>query len=249
MSKKIAFCFLIYDIINHEELWNNFFKDVDCAKYNIYIHYKTNIDLKYFNKYKLSNCIETKWGDISLVKAQNLLLEEAVKDNDNQHFIFISNSCIPLKTFDRIILDENFSYFNMCPQEQCFPRCNKLLTSSNSSTPSNSSTLPSTSSNLPSKKHIQKSHQWCILNRKHTILLITETDYLNWFQNFGDEHCYITKLFTKDLTHEIINKVTTFVDWSSENLKNYSTISKEELNQLKNGECFFGRKFDKNCIL
>ena len=26
VMKKIAFCFLIYDIINHEELWNIFLK-------------------------------------------------------------------------------------------------------------------------------------------------------------------------------------------------------------------------------
>ena len=58
--KKIAFCFLIYDIINHEELWNIFFKDIDTNLYNIYIHYKNNKQLKYFEKYKLDNCIETK---------------------------------------------------------------------------------------------------------------------------------------------------------------------------------------------
>jgi hypothetical protein len=34
---KIAFCFLIYDIINHEDLWNIFFANVDNNKYNIYI--------------------------------------------------------------------------------------------------------------------------------------------------------------------------------------------------------------------
>ena len=38
--KKIAFCFLIYDTINQEEVWNNFFKGIDPKKYTIYIHYK-----------------------------------------------------------------------------------------------------------------------------------------------------------------------------------------------------------------
>ena len=82
-TKKIAFCFLIYDKINHEELWNNFLKNVDKNKYNIYIHYKTNKPLKYFEQYKLKNTVETKWCGESLVKAQNLLLEEAVKDKNN----------------------------------------------------------------------------------------------------------------------------------------------------------------------
>ena len=113
--KKIAFCFLIYDSINHEDLWYLFFKNVNKDKYNIYIHYKDNKPLKYFEEYKLSNCIETSYGDISLVLAQNLLLEEAIKDNNNEHFIFISNSCIPLKNFNYIynfLTKDNYGYYN-----------------------------------------------------------------------------------------------------------------------------------------
>ena len=52
--KKIAFCFLIYDTINHEDLWFLFFKNVNKDKYNIYIHYKDNKPLKYFEEYKLN---------------------------------------------------------------------------------------------------------------------------------------------------------------------------------------------------
>ena len=81
--KKIAFCFLIYDIINHEELWDLFFLNVNKDKYNIYIHYKKNVKLKYFEKYKLKNCIETKYYDVTLVLAQNLMLREAYKDVNN----------------------------------------------------------------------------------------------------------------------------------------------------------------------
>jgi len=81
--KKIAFLFLIYDIINLEELWRYFFLNVDKNKYTIYIHFKNNVSLKYFEQYKLKNCIETKYADISLVCAQNILLEESLKDKNN----------------------------------------------------------------------------------------------------------------------------------------------------------------------
>ena len=70
---KLAFCFLIYDIINHEELWNIFFNNIDISKYNIYIHYKYNKPLKYFEKYKLNNCIETKYENQTIPLAYNLL--------------------------------------------------------------------------------------------------------------------------------------------------------------------------------
>ena len=53
--KKIAFCFLINDVINHEELWYTFFKNIPQDKYNIYIHYKIDFPLKYFDIYKIDD--------------------------------------------------------------------------------------------------------------------------------------------------------------------------------------------------
>lgn len=84
--------------------------------------------LKYFEKYKLDNCIETKYADISLVKAQNLLIEASVNDNCT-HQILLTNSCIPLKSFDYIFgyLDINLSYFNKADDKTCFPRCNETI--------------------------------------------------------------------------------------------------------------------------
>ena len=85
--KKIGFCFLIYDIINCQELWNIFFKDIDKKKYGIYIHYKFNDELKYFDKYKIKNCIFTKYADISLTHAYNLLFKTAYLDNCDKFII------------------------------------------------------------------------------------------------------------------------------------------------------------------
>jgi hypothetical protein len=126
--KSIAFCFLIYDKINHEKLWHTFFENVDPRKYTIHIHFKHDHPLQYFEKYKLKYCVQTDYADISLVHAQNRLLESAIENkSENMHFIFLSNSCIPIKSFDFIYshLDDNFSYFNMCPIQQSFPRCNQ----------------------------------------------------------------------------------------------------------------------------
>ena len=64
---KIAFLFLIYDEIVHEDLWAKFFEGVDPSLYMIYIHYKNDKKLKHFEKYKLKNCVETEFADISLI--------------------------------------------------------------------------------------------------------------------------------------------------------------------------------------
>lgn len=239
--KKIAFLFLIYDIINHEDLWKTFFDKADKTQYNIYIHYKNNKSLKYFENYKLVNCIQTEYADISIVKAQTILLEEALKDENNQHFIFLSNSCIPLKSFQHVYdnLDISKSYFNISPQEQCFPNCNDLL-----------KTLD--------RKFIQKASQWCILNRKHSYTVINDKKYLDLYSKIysPDEIYFITTLFKNNLQNEIIStlnmadKATTFTNWegmnykfpSDKGLKNYNCISKEELFYLLNSKCFFWKK-------
>jgi hypothetical protein len=147
--KKIAFCFLIYDVINHEEMWYIFFKNIDPAKYSIYIHYKTNKPLKYFEKYKLTNCIETRYENETIPLAYNVLFRKAYEDQDNYKFMILSGACIPLKSFDYIynkLTADTYGYFNICPQSQCFPNCNYLL-------------------NVIDKKYIAKSHNWFILNR------------------------------------------------------------------------------------
>lgn len=237
--KKIAFCFLIYDKINHEDIWNIYFQNIDKNKYNIYIHYKYDKPSDYFENYKLKNCVETKWGDMSIIKAQNLLLEEALKDENNKHFIFLSNSCIPLKSFKHIYseLDENYSYFNYSPQKQCFPRCNQVL-------------------KHISKDQIQKSSQWSILNRKHTKIVTEDKRYITWFDYPGtipDEHCYITFLFYMDLREELVLLTDlngpTYIDWSRSFLRNFSSINETELLDITKTKSFFGRKFEQKCPL
>jgi len=245
---KIGFCFLIYDIINHEELWNYFFENVDTNQYNIYIHYKANIPLKYFEKYKLTHCIETKYRDVSLTHAHNLLFKKAYEDGCDK-MITLSQSCIPLKSFDRIyhfLTKDNFGHFNITPQTQCFPRCNSLLKYYN-------------------KDIIHKSSEWFILNRTlcECILNVDKTNIDNKYKDIDcpEEHFFITTIFYNQLQNEIVttpnlaNGATTFTNWqgmdykypSYNALKNYSSITEEELIYLMKSPCLFGRKFNPEC--
>ena len=204
--------------------------------------------MKYFEQYKIKNCIDTAYSSLSIVKAQNLLIQQALLDEQNTHIIFLSNSCIPLKSFYYIYnhLQEDKSYFNITPQSQCFPRCNKTL-------------------DFIDRKCIQKASQWCILSRDHALLMINDQHYLKWFDYTGtvpDEHCYITNIFYNNLQSEIIitnnlaEGATTFTNWEGMNykyaskneLKKYSRIDNDELYHLLESNCFFGRKFVKNSI-
>jgi hypothetical protein len=247
--KKIAFCFLIYDSFNHEEIWNIFFKNVDKEKYSIYIHYKFDKPLKYFNKYKLKNCIKTNYDDETIPLAYNILFREAYNDENNYKFIILSNSCIPFKSFTYIynkLTNNNYGYFNVCPKEQCFPNCNYLL-------------------NVIDHKFISKSHNWFILNRNLVLkLCFHNDDFLKTHYKTiyaPAEYFYYTFINILNLQNEVITTQnvatghTTFTNWQGMNykypsfrgLKNYFDISEEELIYILNSESLFGRKFTKQC--
>ena len=247
--KKIAFCFLIYDIINHEELWNLFFQNVDTNKYNIYIHYKSNKPLKYFEKYKLNNCIETEYATYTLSLAYNILFREAYQDIDNYKFIILSGACVPFKNFNFIynkLTMDNFGYFNICPQSQCFPMCNCLI-------------------NKIKTQLISKSHSWFILNRILVEQLCFDKDDIlkTYYFNIhaSEEYFYYTFIKILNLENNIIttlnssNDGTTFTNWKgtdykypcNNGLKNYAYITEDELYYLMNSKCLFGRKFNKEC--
>jgi len=244
---KIAFIFLIYNVINHEELWHMFFSNIDKSKYSIYIHYKYDERLEYLEEFKVAKNIPTKYADISIVKAQNYMLSEALKDKNNTHFIFLSGSCIPFKPFEYIYdkIEEPFSYFHIANPEECLPDCIAALT-------------------YIDMKYLNKASQWCILNRKHSELLVNNTEYLLWFKSAyaADELCYITYLsytYGDRLSEEIkatsYNSppeiATTFANWegmdykyaTDRELKNYIHITQAELLHLLKSPCFFGRKF------
>lgn len=110
---KIAFCFLTCKNLNNPVLWKHFFTNNE--KFNIYIHNKEEINDEY-GIYSIPNKIDTKWGDISLVKATMILFEEAFKNKENEYFLLLSESCIPLHNFNFIydkIINKNGSIINI----------------------------------------------------------------------------------------------------------------------------------------
>jgi len=260
--QKLAYLFLIYDSINHEELWSQYFREADSMQYNIYIHYKSQVPLKHFEKYKLPKCVPTKYADISIVLAQNMLLEQALKDAENTHFIFLSNSCIPVKSFSYVsnYLEKEFSYFNLSPEKHIAEHNRGI-------------TLGQYFSN------VKKASQWCILNRTAAELLVknlSEQELKRYFKNdnaIPDEYMYITYLMNsseakklKLFNYESTN-CPTFEFWNDKKymfnnsftsshpenwdrrLKTYHSISKQELAFLKAAPCLFARKFSAECDL
>jgi hypothetical protein len=248
MTKRLAFLFLIYDEIEHEELWHRWFSGVDPSKYVIYVHYKENKPLRYFDHCKLDTCIPTKYAHVSLVKAHNLLLRKALADPTVFKMINVSQACIPLKSFNHVyefLTCDTNSHFNEAPQTSCFPRCTPLLRKLD-------------------KSHVFKSSEWFILNRNHAHICTEKTELLKTFTTIyaPEEHYFITTIRVYDHTNmsctpNAAAEATTFINWadmnytwpSKEGLKNYTNILSEELHYLLRAPCLFGRKFRKGCTV
>lgn len=268
---KIAFMFLLVGKINHEDIWKNFFKYIPTEKYKIFLHPQNANEITdtFFKKCIIPDIIKVKWGYIWPGFMQ--LLKEALLDVDITHFVWLSDSCIPIKSFD-YIYNEMYNIkktkINKFFEEELvtygewtiFPRCDNLL---------NKGIL---------KKNIGKNHAWILLIRKHAELFIDSDnkEYLDKFNSVfaPEEHIPITffnEFYLDSFSNEIeyledsdMTNCVTFVSWkydsykyydknyfkfNQKDIKTFNFISKEELNYLIDTKAFFARKFDKDCVI
>jgi hypothetical protein len=239
---KIAFLFLIIDVIHNDKMWREFFKKAPNEEWSIYIHQKTNVDIGWFNEYKLKKTVYTKWGDISLVEAHNLLLETALEDANNDMFIIVSETCLPIRNFDYITkhLDINYSYFCMTtPEKYRYKSVSRYF----------------------KFDEFKKASQWCIINRKHALKLISiRHEIIEMFKKVfaADEHAYITTL-SNLYPQEIKDKMTTMANWNNDKKnkgyiklfpKSYILMDLTEYSKYVNTpSIYFIRKINKNCLL
>ena len=88
---KIAFLFLTID-----------------KKYSIYVHpkYSNKVSDSILKGNIIGDTVETKHG--FLVEAMIKLMNAGLKDKDNKFFVFVSDSCIPIKKFN-ILYEEVFT--------------------------------------------------------------------------------------------------------------------------------------------
>lgn len=98
---KIALMFLTRSDIHHCDIWKQFLSSHE-DKFNVYIHNKEPLTDPFFEKFIIPETCETHWGHISLVKSTLLLLKYALQDENNQRFILLSESTIPVHNFGYI---------------------------------------------------------------------------------------------------------------------------------------------------
>ncbi|KAK2453025.1 Core-2/I-branching beta-1,6-N-acetylglucosaminyltransferase family protein [Trifolium repens] len=210
---KVAFMFLTPGSLPFEKLWHTFFRGHE-GKFSVYVHASKEKPV-HVSPYFIGRDVHSEpvsWGKISMVEAERRLLANALLDPDNQHFVLLSDSCIPVRRFD-------FVY-------------NYLLLTSVSFIDSYVDTGPHGNGRyiehmLPEveKKDFRKGSQWFSMKRQHAIITMADSLYFNKFKHHcrpnmeGNRNCYSDEHYLPTFLNMldpggIANWSVTYVDWS-----------------------------------
>ncbi|XP_051114302.1 glycosyltransferase BC10-like [Andrographis paniculata] len=212
-TTKIAFLFLTPGALPFEMLWDKFFQGHE-GKFSVYVHASKDKPV-HFSRYFLDREIRSQkvvWGRISMVDAEKRLLANALLDPDNQHFVLLSDSCIPLRRFDYVynyLLYTNISFVDSFedPGPHGSGRYIEYM-------------LPEVE-----KKDFRKGAQWFTMKRQHAIIIMADSLYYRKFRDYcrpgmekgrncySDEH-YLPTFFHMLDPSGMANWSVTHVDWS-----------------------------------
>ncbi|XP_040942321.1 glycosyltransferase BC10 [Gossypium hirsutum] len=213
LVKNISFvdCQCKYvNVYGEERNSNNFGNE---GRFSVYIHASKEKPV-HVSPYFLNREIHSSpvtWGAFSMVDAERRLLAYALKDLDNQHFVLLSDSCIPLHNFDYVynyLMHANMSFID------CFvdpgPHGNGRYSTR---------MLPEVE-----EKDFRKGAQWFTMRRQHALLVMADSLYYSRFRDYcrpfadgknciADEH-YLPTFFNLVDPGGIANWSVTRVDWS-----------------------------------
>ncbi|XP_024966386.1 uncharacterized protein LOC112506509 [Cynara cardunculus var. scolymus] len=211
-NPKIAFMFLTPGLLPFETLWDKFFQGYD-GRFTVYVHASREQPAR-VSPYFVGRDIRSEkvaWGKISMVDAERRLLTNALEDPDNQQFVLLSDSCVPLHNFDYVynyLILTNVSFLDCFddPGPHGGGRYSEHM-------------LPEVE-----YKDFRKGSQWFTLKRQHAILVMADSLYYRKFRLYcrpgmDGIHCYPDEHYLPTLFHMvesggIANWSVTYVDWS-----------------------------------
>ncbi|XP_039051425.1 glycosyltransferase BC10-like isoform X3 [Hibiscus syriacus] len=211
-NSKIAFLYLTPGTLPFEPLWDKFFHGHE-SRFSVYVHASrekpVHISDHFIGRDIRSDSVA--WGKISMVDAERRLLAHALLDPDNQQFVLLSDSCVPLHNFDYVynyLMHTNVSFLD------CFVDLGPHGTGRYSE-----HMMPEIE-----KAAFRKGSQWFSLKRQHAIIVMADTLYYTNFRLYckphfegrncyADEH-YLPTFFNMIDPSGIANRSVTYVDWS-----------------------------------
>ncbi|KAI3955516.1 hypothetical protein MKW98_028461 [Papaver atlanticum] len=213
-TPKIAFMFLTPGTLPLEKLWDKFF-DGHEGRFSVYVHASEEKPV-HLSRYFVNRDIHSEkvvWGTNSMVDAERRLLGLAFQDPDNQHFVLLSDSCIPLHNFDYVynyLMDTNVSFIDSYEDHGPHGSAGRY----------SEPMLPEIE-----YKDFKKGSQWFTMKRQHVMIVLSDCLYYPKFRLYcrpgmeGDKNCYsdehyLPTFFSMMDPAGIANRSVTLTDWS-----------------------------------
>ncbi|TYH60810.1 hypothetical protein ES332_D07G005500v1 [Gossypium tomentosum] len=211
-NPKIAFLFLTPGTLHFEPLWDKFFRGHE-DRFSVYVHASREKPV-HTSHYFIGRDIHREtvvWGKFSMVDIERRLLARSLLDPDNQQFVLLSDSCVPLHNFDYVynyLMLTNVSFID------CFVDLGPHGTGRYSER-----MMPEVEKNA-----FRKGSQWFSMKRQHAIIVMADNLYYKKFKNYckphmdgrncySDEH-YLPTFFNMIDPSGVANRSVTYVDWS-----------------------------------
>jgi hypothetical protein len=238
----IAFCFLTYDVIVRYDIWNLFFKDIDVEKYRVFIHPKNHFhNGKYTFHYQIvkNKIITNRKDNIDIVRATLRLLKETFNScNKITHFVFLSQSCIPIYNFDKL-----YSLIKLFP--------NSVISSIDNNQKNRYMQLSDGIKKYINYNNFVKQQPNMILVNEDIEILI-KNDLTNEFQYMicPDEHYFINVL-NEIFKKKIIKRQTHFCNYNLQKTQGleFYNIDKIMIDKIRNYGFLFMRKVNNMSVI
>lgn len=237
---KVAFLFLTRGILHQPAVWQEYWGALP-GRASVYAH-SSSLDAvrgTYLEEVQISERYDTKWADISLVRGQLALLRYALQEPENQFFMFASESCVPIRPLEDLILTlalDGRSRFDWQSWQQV----------QKSSPTKARRALP-----LP---EVPASYccfhpQWVLLNRE-AAQLVEEDDFTDSFVGmFAPDESYtgtVLRIKGYPLENKVLKRNMTFTKWlrqGDRHPETFDSVSAVLAAEFIESGHFFARKF------
>ncbi|KZV42096.1 hypothetical protein F511_11692 [Dorcoceras hygrometricum] len=246
---KVAFMFLTRGPVILSPLWELFFKG-HKGLYSIYVHSDpcfngSEPDGSVFHGRRIPSK-EVEWGNVNMIEAERRLLANALLDFSNQHFVLLSESCIPLYNFSTI-----YSYLENSTRS--FVEVLDLPG------PVGRGRYSHRMNPIIKLHHWRKGSQWFGMKRDLAVEVVADNTYFPVFKKYCNGSCYADEHYLPTLVNikfgrRNSNRGLTWVDWTrggphpSKFIR--PDVTPRFLEKLRNGtNCEYNGKPSRVCFL
>jgi hypothetical protein len=236
----VGFLFLTRGDVNQPGIWRDYLAFAgDRAR--VYAHSKNPETLppgSFLLDRQISTRVPTAWGSISLVEATLAMMREALEDSDITHFVLVSESCVPVRSF-----------FSLSRSLRLDPRSRLAMSSPDSVRRMGNIDKARRFDRLEGigSEHCWFQEQWMCLNREDVSTSIQE----HWLQHFkrvwAPDECYFSTVLCaagKTPGAELLNRQVTWTKWrGGSHPQQYNQVLPRLAGEIADSGCFFARKF------